>query len=335
MLEDTARTEAFREAIFKTCKDKVVLEVGCGTGILSVFAAQAGASRVVAVEARPETATCAREVVEANGLSDIITVLDGYVEDAAEDVDALLQAAGQADAAADVIVSEWMGFMLVCEDMFPSVAFARDRWLAPDGIMLPSQCKVWLAPFSNPALVEKMSGFWHSRPYGVDLSVLASRALDQHLSQPVIDTLKQEGLLAPPLAIWTLDCAAAEVAEFQRQELPFCFRIAGVGGEERQALGTFHGLAAWFTCELLEGVCFSTGPEATPTHWEQTLLFVGRECDAHDRQIVPGDEIEGELRWLVSGNALGVVIKGTVRSDDEPPDVVPATFGRRLVLHVA
>lgn len=46
MLKDTIRTEAYRDFIYNNkvfFKDKVVMDVGCGTGILSMFAAKAGA----------------------------------------------------------------------------------------------------------------------------------------------------------------------------------------------------------------------------------------------------------------------------------------------------
>ena len=52
-LQDKVRTESYRDAIYKnkaSFQDKVVLDVGCGTGILSMFAARAGAKRVIGVD---------------------------------------------------------------------------------------------------------------------------------------------------------------------------------------------------------------------------------------------------------------------------------------------
>ncbi|KAM0826696.1 hypothetical protein ACQ4PT_068705 [Festuca glaucescens] len=42
----------------------------------------------------------------------------------------------------DVIISEWMGYMLLYESMLPSVLFARDKWLKPGGLILPSHATV-------------------------------------------------------------------------------------------------------------------------------------------------------------------------------------------------
>ena len=145
-----------------------MLEVGTGSGVLAVLAAQAGARRVVAVEADGEMAQLAQQVVEANGVE--VQVLSGRIEEVAPLVDQELALLG---CQVEVLISEWMGFMLVCEDMFQSVAFARDRWLAEGGVMLPRSCQVYGAAFSHEELIEHQTAFWGSRPYGVDLSVLA------------------------------------------------------------------------------------------------------------------------------------------------------------------
>ena len=43
-------------------------------------------------------------------------------------------------AQVDVIISEWMGYFLMYESMLDTVLFARDRWLAPGGLLLPDRC---------------------------------------------------------------------------------------------------------------------------------------------------------------------------------------------------
>jgi protein arginine N-methyltransferase 3 len=74
MIKDKIRTEAYRDFIMANSElfqDKVVLDVGCGSGILSMFCAQAGAKVVYAVD-RSDIINQAREIVFHNKLDHII-----------------------------------------------------------------------------------------------------------------------------------------------------------------------------------------------------------------------------------------------------------------------
>lgn len=76
MLKDEPRNTAYHDAIFNNKADiegKVVLDVGAGTGILSVFCAQAGAKKVYAVEASG-TYRLALDIVKENRMENIIQV---------------------------------------------------------------------------------------------------------------------------------------------------------------------------------------------------------------------------------------------------------------------
>ena len=89
--------------------------MGCGTGILSLFAARAGASLVIGVDASAILHQ-ARQIVERNGYGGKVVLLQGTMEQVAlpEGIEKV-----------DLIVSEWMGYGLLYESMLPSVLFAR------------------------------------------------------------------------------------------------------------------------------------------------------------------------------------------------------------------
>ena len=63
---DVTRYRTAIESAKEYITGKVVMDVGCGTGILSIFAARAGARQVYAVEAS-DIAASTRKIVDANG----------------------------------------------------------------------------------------------------------------------------------------------------------------------------------------------------------------------------------------------------------------------------
>lgn len=145
MLQDPERMRAYYDAIRLNAethfRGKVVLDVGTGTGILSIWAAQAGARRVYAVEAT-RIATHAERMFAAHGFAETITMLRGRIEEL------------PVPEPVDVIVSEWMGYFLLRESMVESVLYARDRWLRPGGVMYPSSAQLMIAAFEEAGLIE-------------------------------------------------------------------------------------------------------------------------------------------------------------------------------------
>jgi histone-arginine methyltransferase CARM1 len=129
MLQDYVRTGTYYAAVMENHSDfagRVVVDVGAGSGILSMFAAQAGAKHVYAVEAS-EMAEYARKLIAGNPLfADRITVIKGKVEDI------------ELPEKADILISEPMGTLLVNERMLESYVIARDRFMTPKGKMFPT-----------------------------------------------------------------------------------------------------------------------------------------------------------------------------------------------------
>jgi protein arginine N-methyltransferase 1 len=177
MLQDEQRMTAYHDAIKLNAerhfKGKVVLDLGAGTGVLSIWAAQAGAKHVYAVEAT-DVATHAEKMAEAHGFGSVITVLRGRMEEL------------ELPCKVDVLLSEWMGYFLLRESMVQSVLLARDRWLAPGGVMYPSSARLLVAALDDPPFVpsrhsevERHVADWDvlasdmSTRYGLSLQALA------------------------------------------------------------------------------------------------------------------------------------------------------------------
>ncbi len=139
MLKDKVRTLSYKSAIENNredFKDKIVLDIGAGTGILSIFAVRAGAKHVYAVE-NAEIAHFAKEIVRKNGMADKITVLKGRMEEL------------EIPCEVDFIISEWMGYFLLYESMLDCILDARDKYLKKDGKMLPDKAEMYVAAIED------------------------------------------------------------------------------------------------------------------------------------------------------------------------------------------
>ncbi|XP_078404385.1 protein arginine N-methyltransferase 6 [Cetorhinus maximus] len=256
MIADSARTGCYRRALQRGCgrreaarpgpqpgpgvgllRGRTVLDVGAGTGILSVFCAQAGAARVYAAEASAVMAERALEVVEANGLSGRIVVLRGRVEEA------------RLPEKVDAIVSEWMGYGLMYESMLRSVLHARDRWLKPGGLLFPCRAELFIAPVSDPALQERLS-FWAGvkEQHGVDMACMATFARRCLMNDEMaVGALHGEDVLARPFMFATIDLYT--VTEQQLGGLGGLFTTSSFG------IATMHAFAIWFSVIFPTSAC--------------------------------------------------------------------------------
>lgn len=268
MLYDRIRCESFRRALTDVVKrGAAVLDVGAGTGLLSIFAAQAGARVVYAVE-RTKTADLARRIISANGLTDQIRVIETDMENA------------ELPEKVDVIVSEWLGGYGIDENLLPVIVQARDRWLKPGGRMIPSRITSWIAPVYDESLDRDVQ-FWHAQPYGVDLSVIGEETSRQ--LRCCCNNIKAEHLLADPGQMWEIDPATISL---ERSLRVFEARLAF----KCRKSGRCNALAAWFEADLSQGNALSNRPSDEYTHWGRWVFPLGSGFDAEE-----GSEIEGSF----------------------------------------
>ncbi|TYZ59087.1 hypothetical protein PybrP1_007207 [[Pythium] brassicae (nom. inval.)] len=284
MLQDRVRTSAYERAVLENAagdfRDKVVLDVGTGSGILAFFALRAGARRVYAVELSA-MAECARALLAHNGLADRVEVIRGKMEDVV------------LPERVDVVLSEPMGFFLVHERMLETFVAAGKKWRrAPDPAgafkMYPSRGTMFAAPFSDDAIFREQlakAAFWDQRDfYGLDLSVLRARAVENHFSQPVVGYFPADMLLATQPATHVLDFKDVAVEALHTFDMPFRFEITKTA--------IMHGLGCWFTVDFLGSnahVTLSTAPDEPGTHWYQCRLLLPTPIAVNASQTVSGN----------------------------------------------
>lgn len=202
MIKDSVRTNAYRDAIIQNpdlFKDKVVLDVGCGTSILSMFCVKAGAKYVYAVDFS-DIAHQAKKIVELNNMSDKIQVIKSKVEDIKE--------LPGPHKKVDIIVSEWMGYFLVYESMLDSVLVARDRFLVKDGLMFPDQAIVYLGAIQDHEYYDSKINFW-TKVYDFDMSCIKPIAL----GDPLIDCVTKDNMISDSCKLLDIDLRRVKVSE--------------------------------------------------------------------------------------------------------------------------
>jgi len=132
MVNDAQRNQQFEAALKRAISpDSVVLDIGAGTGLLSMMAARAGAKQVVACEANPALAGLAREVIKSNGYSDRIRVINKPSQQLKPESDF------PKNTRPDVLVAEVFDTQVIGEGALATFAHARRYLLASDAVMIP------------------------------------------------------------------------------------------------------------------------------------------------------------------------------------------------------
>lgn len=276
MLSDRVRTEAYQKAL--SCNPSLiegasVLDVGCGTGILSMFAAKAGASHVIALDASEKIACIAQANVSANGLGpDKVQVLQGRVEDLAVRLPRV-----------DILMSEWMGYALLFESMLDSVLFARDHCLKPGGALLPDKATLYVAAAD---WVSTGLDFWDD-VYGFSMKPIQDSLKATALKEAVVRSVDTQNLVSAPAALKEFDLATMAVDDQDfSSEFQFQFKTAT----------EVYSLVLWFSTEFSDRFCgdtpvvLDTSPYQTQTHWVQTVLVLPQPVS-----MVPGGRLGGVL----------------------------------------
>ena len=251
MLNDTRRNDAFEAAIIAAIAaagpDARVLDIGTGSGLLSMMAARAGARSVTACEMVPVIAATAREIIAHNGYANRIAI---HTMPSTE-----LRVGEHLDARANILVSEILSSDLLTERVIDTFEDAHARLLTPDAAIIPRAasaigCLVESAVLSDYVFVDQVSGF--------DVSPFAALAAQK---LPIHGTMTDWKRLSADVELLRVDLTRKlHKADIGMISIPV------------EADGMAAGIVQWMQIDLAEGITFDNHPDGyTDGGWLQVL----------------------------------------------------------------
>ncbi len=278
LLADKTRTGAFREAIARTVRPgDVVLDLGCGSGILSFFACQSGAARVYSID-QTHAADVALLLARHNGYGDRIQVLHGEAKHI------------ELPERVDVLLSETLGVAGLDEGIGEIVADARNRFLKPDARIVPQRVGVLIVPVELDTEYDKHIAFWNETRYGVDLRPLRLFAS----SSILFAHIRASSYVDAPREVMSIDLRRDDAKN-----------ASGSASFTATRNAQLHGFGVFFSATLTDGIEL-TNREARTTSWSQAFLPLEVPVQIHE-----GDRIDVELQtdsgksWRWRGVANG------------------------------
>ena len=272
MLVDEVRTTSFLRAIAQQVQPgDIVVDIGAGTGVLSLFAVLAGASRVYAIEQGP-MAEVAGEIVKRNDLGDRIEIINEW------SLEATLP------ERADVLVTETIGNIGFEEGILSWVADARKRLLKPGARIVPSALSMVVAATESPHDYAEIARI--RRPlYEFDFTPLADLA-----SHTMLWTdFSPVSLITQPATVVDIDLETTEDVD-----------IEGTVTLQARRDAVVHGLGCWFVAEIAPGISISNEPPTKAPSWNQGFLPLPEPVS-----VSKGDRLPVEIRSDGNGAKWG------------------------------
>lgn len=264
MFAHALRTDPHVEALRQTVKpDSVVLDLGCGPGLFALLACKFGARRVYGIE--PDNViNIGREAAIANGVADRVEFFQG------------MSTAVTLPEPATIIIFDLRGVMPWFTRNIPTIVDARQRLLAPGGVLIPRRDLAWATIVEDESSYKEIVGPWEDAKYGVDLSAGRSRITNNWRKTRI----KADSFLTEPVCWATLDYGEVTSPD-----------ASGEISWRATRSGTAHGIGMWYDTELADGVGFTNHPAAPELIYSNGLFPFSQPVEVRE-----GERIEVRLR---------------------------------------
>ncbi|CFW97570.1 Ribonucleotide-diphosphate reductase subunit beta [Candidatus Filomicrobium marinum] len=254
LIADTVRNVAFHRALKALIEpgETVVADIGAGTGLLGVMAAQLGAKEIFLYEVG-EVASVAERTIARSGFDNchLMPCHSTEMYDPPK---------------VDLIVSETLGNYAFEEDIIATLNDARRRFLKKGGKIIPRAISQFVQPVIGARLHRELTVWGETgKRFGLDLT----DAQLMSLNNVYVRRLRESELLEGGQRQWDhVDLSKHNSAN-----------RSGEASWSVSKESTVYGFAVWWQAELIEGVSISTGPGAAKTHWEQLYFPLERPLE--------------------------------------------------------
>jgi len=163
----------------------------------------------------------------------------------------------------DIIISEWMGYCLFYESMLNTVLYARDKWLAPNGLIFPDRATLYITAIEDRSYKDDKINWWDN-VYGFDMSDIRKVAI----SEPLVDVVDPKQVVSNSCLLKEVDIYTVKIEDLAFSA-PFHLQV--------RRDDYVHAFVTYFNIEFTKchkKVGFSTAPEARYTHWKQTVFYI-------------------------------------------------------------
>jgi SAM-dependent methyltransferase len=272
MLRDYIRMTAYRRAIERAVSpDTVALDLGCGSGVLSFFAASAGAQKIYAIERRPDIIFLAEQLAHANGLTEQIEFIEGASSHISE---------SRMDPKPDLLIAEILGNAILEENVLEYTVDARRRFLKPGANLIPCKLDIYFFAFDSGMHQNRWQEVEELKDlYGYDFSLLGQVLCNKATTRTDRYNTYSSKAMTEPAMVKSIDLKTLE-------DPVFSVKHTFTAIED----GQINSFCGYFKAHLDEETILTNSPWAPATHWTQLIYTL-----ALPRPVKKGETVTIEV----------------------------------------